>query len=726
MKTTIGYLSMLFVAVINFALGQTETDSSDIKIVEEVVIVKRKYTLGKDRVQETKDMILYSGKKHQLIDVDKLEMDLSSGNGRQAFARTPGIQIWENDGSGIQMNVSTRGLSPNRSWEFNVRQNGYDISSEAFGYPEAYYTPPLEAVKQIELIKGAASLQFGPQFGGYLNYELKKGNPSKKIQGERIQTIGLNGFTNSYSSIGGTIKKFSYYAFYHNRESDGLRQNSFYHTYTGYVNLGYEFSSKFKLNVEYTKMNYKSQQAGGLTDADYLKDPNASIRSRNWFSAPWNVFAATAKYEISSKQSIQLKVFGLIAERNSVGFLKGVNVADTINPIIKSYNPRQVDQDAYVNFGAELRYLNHYQIGKMNGVLAAGGRVYQGKTERNQVGIGSVGMNADYSITGYFDKKYDFTTKNLVVFIENAFKIGEQVKVIPGVRFEQISSAVKGSVISTGLNFDDNRNRAFLLSGLSAEYSPKKWLNFYGNIVQAYRPATFSELSPSSTTETVDPNLKDATGFNADFGIRGVWSNLISYDVDLFYLNYENRIGLINQAGSLFKTNVGTSVAKGIESYVEIEVLNFFKSKKGSNYRFNVFLSNSITDAKYVSWNAQATSNLAGKKVENVPYAINRFGCLFGWKEFVFSTQINRVGSIYTDALNTELPNATATIGKIAGYQLVDLNMSYTILQRYKFKAGVNNVFNEKYATRRATGYPGPGLIPGQGRTYFLTIGIVF
>jgi outer membrane receptor protein involved in Fe transport len=39
-----------------------------------------------------------------------------------------------------------------------------------FGYPEAYYNPPMEAVETIELVRGGASLQFGPQFGGMLNY----------------------------------------------------------------------------------------------------------------------------------------------------------------------------------------------------------------------------------------------------------------------------------------------------------------------------------------------------------------------------------------------------------------------------------------------------------------------------------------------------------------------------------------------------------------------------
>jgi Fe(3+) dicitrate transport protein len=50
---------------------------------------------------------------------------------REVFSRVPGVTVWENDGSGIQINISSR-IKSNRSWELNTRQNGYDISSDVF------------------------------------------------------------------------------------------------------------------------------------------------------------------------------------------------------------------------------------------------------------------------------------------------------------------------------------------------------------------------------------------------------------------------------------------------------------------------------------------------------------------------------------------------------------------------------------------------------------------
>jgi Fe(3+) dicitrate transport protein len=36
----------------------------------------------------------------------------------------------------------------------------------------------------------------------------------------------------------------------------------------------------------------------------------------------------------------------------------------------------------------------------------------------------------------------------------------------------------------------------------------------------------------------------------------------------------------------------------------------------------------------------------------------------------------------------------------------------------------VNNLLDKNYATRRAGGYPGPGILPGEGRTFYVSLGI--
>ena len=213
----------------------------------EVVIVTP-FKQSPERQPEVKGNVLFVGKKNEVLKLSAITANLTTNNAREVFSRVPGVNIWENDGSGIQINIGVRGLSPNRSWELNTRQNGYDISSDVFGYPEAYYNPPLEAVENIELVRGGASLQFGPQFGGMLNYVLKR-EQKRKFTFETQNTVGSYNLMSSYNAIGGKINKFSYYAYNHSRSADGWRENSKYKVRNSHIFLEYAFTEDTKLSA---------------------------------------------------------------------------------------------------------------------------------------------------------------------------------------------------------------------------------------------------------------------------------------------------------------------------------------------------------------------------------------------------------------------------------------------------------------------------------------------
>ena len=704
---------------------------SEIQIIED----QSKNEMG--RLPEIQGMTIYSGKKNEVIKVNTLDADLSTNNPRQVFGKVPGVTIWENDGSGIQTGISTRGLSPNRSWEFNVRQNGYDISSEVFGYPEAYFSPPTEALSTIEVVRGAASLQYGPQFGGLLNYVVKKGDPYAPIVFETQQTTGAYGLFNSYNAIGGTYKKISYYGYFHHRNADGWRDNSKYDINTGYASIQYAISNKLNIGLQYTRMNYQSQQPGGLSDSLMNENAQQSFRSRNWFSTPWNVASLSLDYIINNNTKLNVKIFSTIAERNSVGFTKTINIADTINTTLNSYNPRQVDRDNYTNFGSEIRLLRTYNFLKQKSVLATGIRIYRGETKRRQGGTGTTGSDLDLTIASTsngkdFSKDLKFGTDNIAFFAENIFHIGKRWSITPGLRYEIIKSSAEGYIntSSTGTLQKDVRERRILIAGIGTELLTSNTTNIYANFSQSYRPVTFSELTPSATTDVIDPNLKDANGYNMDFGYRGKIKTFLKFDIGGFYLSYHDRIGTITQNNAPYKTNIGSSVSQGIESFVEIDPIKIFypNSRIGN---ISLFVSYAYVDAKYTEWNNPSIVNDPGtsikdKRVENAPKSIGRYGATYSIKKFSSTFQLNQVSDVFTDAVNTEKANATSTVGKISGYTVMDISMTYLFAQKYNVKAGINNLADETYATRRSGGYPGPGLLPANGRTWFISFGARF
>jgi Fe(3+) dicitrate transport protein len=209
---------------------------------------------------------IYAGKKTEVIDVSKLIANKATNNTRQIFAQVVGLTINESSDGGLQLSIGGRGLDPNRTSNFNTRQNGYDISADVLGYPESYYATPTEALEEIQIIRGAASLQYGTQFGGLVNFKLK--SPTEKpFELTTRNTLGSYGLYTNFTSISGTNKKFSYYSFYNYKKGNGFRPNSDFESKNYFANLNYKFNDKTSLHFDYTYFTYLAQQAGGLTDA---------------------------------------------------------------------------------------------------------------------------------------------------------------------------------------------------------------------------------------------------------------------------------------------------------------------------------------------------------------------------------------------------------------------------------------------------------------------------
>ena len=709
---------------------KVQEDSTHWHNLKDVTIVGRNSKSDYQQMPEIVGTNIYAGKKNALIVLDNVQGNIANNTMRQVLAKVPGIHIWESDPSGIQIGIAARGLSPNRSWEFNIRQNGYDIAADPFGYPEAYYNPQLQAVQRIEIVRGQGALQYGPQFGGMVNYILKNGTEiNQPFEFETQQTIGSNGLINSFNAIGGKKGKFNYYSFYDQRNGEGWRDNSQFFSKAGFGSVTYHLTKQVSINFELMHSHTRSQQAGGLTDAQIKKDAQQSFRSRNWMDIKWTTPAISIQYEMNDHSRWNTKIFGTIGDRNSVGFLQSILVKDSINKATNQFNNRIVNIDQYRNYGLESRFITDYFIGKMKNTISSGIRLYTGNTHRFADGKGTTGSDYDVIIEGLYPRDIHFKSNNAAVFIENIFRVTEKLLIIPGIRYEWLEGAASGrnGFNSSGesINLQNiTRSRSFVLSGIGSEYHLTTNTEFYANFSQAYRPIQFANLQAPPTTDIVDTDLKDAKGYNIDLGYRGKVKNYIQFDISGFYLQYNNRVGTITPSNTNYRliTNVGGSTSKGLETYIEFNPIRAFTNSNKTD--LILFSSYAFTDAKY-SGNHQ-DANTKGKKVENAPQDILRAGVSFGYKGFLITNQLSHVGAAFSDANNTVVPIANGNTGLIPSYTILDFTASYKFSKYLNIKAGINNVADVRYFTRRAGGYPGPGALPADGRNFFVSIGAKF
>jgi len=703
--------------------------TSKIKRLETVEVIEDGGSGSIRKMRSIEGVLISQGKKTEVIRVDKIAGNKAVGLGRQIYSRIPGLNIWESDGAGIQLGIGGRGLSPTRTSNYNTRQNGYDISADALGYPESYYTPPTEAIEEIQLIRGAASLQFGPQFGGLINFKLKQGAKNKKIEVVARHTVGSFGLNSSFLSIGGSTPTFNYYGYYQYKFGNDWRPNSKFNVHAAGIYLYKYLTEKFKISLDLTKQYYLTQQAGGLTDLQFSSDPTQSNRDRNWFEVDWNLAAVQFNYEFNTRTKINSRFFGLLASRKALGFLGQITRVDHLEE-------RDLISGQFKNFGNETRFLNVYNFKKQTWAYVLGFRYYKGYNKGEQ-GLGSKSNLPDFTYNNPDNlegSSYEFPSQNISLFAEHIFNINSKFSITPGVRFEHIKTIADGSyrtqiedlagnIIFDSTYLDQKENqRSFIISGIGGMFKVNDSLEFYANVSQNYRSINFTDMQIQNPNFKIDPNLKDEKGYNSDLGFRGGIKNKINYDVSLFGLYYSNRIGTTIETDSVlyntyqYRTNISASITTGVEAMAEINLWKWFVTDS-SNFDLSYFVNASYVYSKYIKSKESAFEN---KNVELVPPFNLKTGFTISYKSFSTSLQYSYTYQHFSDATNS-IQQANAVNGLIPTYQILDFSLKY----RYKWftvESGINNLTNSSYFTRRATGYPGPGIIPSSPRNLYLTL----
>ena len=154
----------------------------------------------------------------------------------------------------------------------------------------------------------------------------------------------------------------------------------------------------------------------------------------------------------------------------------------------------------------------------------------------------------------------------------------------------------------------------------------------------------------------------------------------------------------------------------GLESYMSYQ----FPSK-GSARNTNIYSNLSLTDSRYI---ISEIPNVQGKRVEFVPLLNLRTGISTSFKNYKFSGQFTAFSKQFTDVENSDAAQPgdlrDGILGPIPAYQILDLSAAYNY-SKFTFEAGINNALNQSYFTRRALGYPGPGIIPSAPRNFYIS-----
>jgi Fe(3+) dicitrate transport protein len=378
-----------------------------------------------------------------------------------------------------------------------------------------------------------------------------------------------------------------------------------------------------------------------------------------------------------------------------------------------------------------------FKTAQVNHDITAGLKYFNGQTDRFQQGKGTAASDFDMGITGNFGRQFFMKTISYAAYIQDVMQ-WNALKITPSVRVDIVDNYVSG-ILNYSQNTPNfmqpqNRVRTIPIFGLSAAYQLDAKNSVYANISNNYRSALFSDFVPSATTDSISANLSDMTGFSTEIGYK-FQAKGIQIEANAFLIKYNDKIGSLNiknDAGNniLLRTNIGDATHKGLELSTNVQFMDLLSlTKKYGAIEWNAAYN--YTRATYDRWNTTAivsgniqAGSLAGNQVEYAPLNTFKTGITYILKDIKANLMMTHTSSVFTDAQNTEKATANAQAGRLPSYTVFDASFQYNLFNKYQFGLGVNNLFDLTYATRRAGGYPGPGLLPAEKRFIYFTFGL--
>ncbi len=657
-------------------------------------------------VQGTK---LNVGKKTTILDFDALPR-ITGNNYRQALSEAPGLILSEE--TSPLLSIGYRGLDPNRAQFMQVLKDGIPIHADQVGYPEAYYAPPLDTVDRIEFIRGGASLMYGPQPGGALNYVTHRPRLDRPFAGSTLHTVGSDDYYSTFNYIDGTVGRVGYYGYYNHRESDGIRSaNSDYtlDAWLGRVAIDADKPSRWLLTVE----TYEEEhgEPGGLTFApasqssaqnvNYLDDRRAPSRLNDRFNLERH--AASLAYEHDfAHAAFTARAWYVDYLRASLR-QRGGGFGSL--PTGTTANSNTIERQTFDTYGFDSRVRLDWGA-KHQHAFTVGGQLYHTDSPRTD----SLGASAN-ATTGVVQTQSDRAVFYAPVFAENLFRFGP-LAITPGIRVETIYQDIVENInvakqtAGTPLGFRKDSQTVPLL-GLAVAYDLPAKSQLYFNVSESYRPMIFTQAVPNGATTIVNSDLKEGRALQYELGYRARPARALVLEASIFHLTFKDQVGnisLTTPAGSFTSVgNVGRAVHRGAELSAHYDLIAAFREK--SDHKLELYANALLLDAEFKS------TALLGKTPAQAPDHVIRTGLIYSHK---LDFKLALTGTLTDDAFADDNNSAARAI---PAYAVWDLTAEWrTPWAPVRLIGGINNVFDEDYYNRITAG----GIDPAPRRNYYL------
>jgi len=654
--------------------------------------------------------------------LNKKELEMINPiSGNEVFRRIAGVHVVDEEGSGMRVNIGIRGLDPDRSRSLLILEDGIPVALAPYGEPEMYYTPPVERMTGIEILKGSGQILYGPQtIGGVVNY-LTSAPPIESMGKIRIQS-GQGGYLSALLQYGNTHGKAGYNLTVLKKQADKVGYAGFDIT---------DINGKFVVNVnDHSAFTFKADFYHETSNSTYIGLTQSMFEKGGQdfvLMAPDDLLSVKRystslnhEYKWSQKTRLKTTAFAYTTSRdwrrqdfvsNNANNTKpsnwtGVTWGDeTISGGAVFMRKTTANRNRQFEVtGAESRVEHDYKLFRSDHLLKAGVRYIYEKAEEQRVN----GSSPDVS-SGALVEDESRPGDAFSAYVHQTSSIRQNLQLHYGIRLESFhysrdinrrtftingqnilrdtilnkSNALSQFIPGAGLTWKIN-NKTTLFAGLHTGFAPPRTKDAISNIGEVY-------------------DLSAEKSVNSELGIRTEITKGIHLELTGFHMNFSNQIIPVSESSGgtgIGLVNGGSTLHQGVESALNISISEMAGwSETSLHFNTNV----TYTDAHFTGDRQQDGESLNGK---STPYApsmmVNSSILIESINGLVFRLGLNFVSGQYGDELNTQIPSADGKIGYISPYHTMDANIGYKINKwNTIFTLSMKNMTNERYIVSR-------------------------
>ena len=640
----------------------------------------------------------------------------------EVLRKVPGINVVDEEGAGLRVNIGIRGLDPDRSRNVLMLEDGVPIALGPYGEPEMYFTPSIDKMAGIEVLKGSGQILYGPQtIGGVVNFFTADPPARQTI---RVRLMGDDkGYFSGFGTYGNTIGQTGFIVSYLHKRADELGPTQF--------NLN-DISAKVKISLNSTsslgiKLGYYREISNstylGLTQTMFDQGGEDFVRMSASDRLPIKRLSASATHQLRISENISLKTtaFGYTTSRNwqrqdfsfnsaaanQTGVVWG-NPAVT-NGAVYMLNSTGSRNRQFEVAGLEPRLSIKHSLFHFENELETGARFLYEKADEQFI-IGNVGSAA----SGPMRDKEVRTGRAFSAYIQNQFNITPKLSVSGGLRMENFDyerqilrgrfriNNVNNVIRDTSITASDHTFA--LIPGAGITFATGNHINLFAGVHKGFAPP---RIKDAITSNGIPYNLDAELSTNYELGTRMGFSDFASAELTGFILDFQNQIiPVSNSSGNVNATGVvngGRTLHKGIEAAFKIDLGKISGSRHSFTVESNATLQNSTyNNDRFIPVNGQPVN----VKNNQLPYSAK----LMIWNAIGMGLQNglgfrvsgNYIGAQFTDELNSDLASANGRSGKIDSRFVIDANAFYAIPKtKASFNVAVKNLTDQRYITTR-------------------------